>query len=110
MDAHQGYGGVGDGCFVIGAIGAVGGANLPESRAALGHNVRNAKSTTNFNELAARDYDFPAGSDGAEAEENCRGVVVDRYRGLCTGETAKQFFNVGISAAPPPGFDVEFQV
>ena len=110
MHLHQQGGVLADGPFVVVGVGAVGGAHLDQAAAGLGHDVRDAKRTANFHQLAARNHHFAPGGQCAQGEQHGGGVVVHDGGGLGPGELADQVGYQVIAVAPAPVLQVVFQV
>ena len=94
----------------IARVGAVGGANLHQLRAALLQNVGNTEPPANLNRLAARNDNLLSGCDGGEAQQHGRGVVVDDQGRLGTGQLAHVSGDGRLAGASPSGVEVQLQV
>ena len=110
VDLHQQGGVLADGPRVVVGVGAVGGAHLDQAAAGLGHDVRDAKRTANFHQLAARNHHFAPGGQCAQGEQHGGGVVVHDGGGLGPGELADQVGYQVIAVAPAAVLQVVFQV
>ena len=75
-----------DGAFVVGDAGAVGGADFAKGGAAFGHDLGDAETVADFNQLAAGDDDFAAFGERGQDEQNGRGAIVDDDGGFGPGQ------------------------
>ena len=110
MHAQDDRRAIGDRGGVVGDAGPVGGADLAQDRAGLGHDVRDTKTAADLHQLTARDDDFTAGGQRRQREERRRGVVVHDHRGLGAGQAAEE--SLGVRVPPSPGScgEVVFEV
>ena len=83
-----------DGELVIGDARSVGGADFAENGAALGHDVGNAESVADFDQLATRDDYFGALGESVENEKNGSGIVVDDDGRFRSGPLQGQSVNI----------------
>jgi len=75
-------------------VGAVGGADLDELGAALGHYLGNPEASADLDELAARDQNLFPLSDRVERQDHCRSAVVDDECVLRAGQLFQQSYTV----------------
>ena len=111
--AQDRAGAVADGVGVVGAAGAVGGADLDERRAGLRDHVGHAEAAADLDELAARDHDLAARAGERRGGEQHRGgAVVDGERRLGAGQLGEQRLDVVMArtAAPARGVPLERRV
>src|SRR5277367_3922317 len=83
MHAEQEPRALGDGFFVIGDAGAVGGAYLTQSSVRFLHHVGDAERAADFDEFAAGNDDFSVFGQRVERQQNSSRVVVDDDGGCC---------------------------
>jgi len=109
VDLEQHRGAVGDGLGVVIKAGAVGGANLDQAGAAQLHHVGEPERPPDLHQFAAGDDNLAAPGQGAEAEQEAGGVVVDNdCRVAQQGEEARP--QAGGALAPVPGRKVVLEV
>src|SRR3954453_530882 len=71
-----------DRIVVVGEAGPVRGPDLGQDPSRLGQDLRHPKRPTDLDQLSARDHDPATASVRRQSQQNRRGVVVDRDRGL----------------------------
>ena len=69
-------------------MGAVGGADLDQSRARAGHDFRHAKGAADLDQLAARHDHLSTARKSVQDQKHCGGIVVDDCRVLRAGQIA----------------------
>ncbi len=95
-----------EGGFVIVQMGAVGSANFNQLCPGLFHDIRNAESAANLDQLGAGDENFLASCQGGERQQNGCGVVVDHQCSLSTCNSCEQCFDVSLTLATHTSFEV----
>ena len=90
MHAQEQAGAIGDGALVIAQARSIGSADFAEQRAAFGHDIGNAETIADFDQLAARDDDFGALGERIEDQKHRGGVVVDDDGGFGANQFGEQ--------------------
>ena len=92
-----GVGVLGQGLLVVAQVGAVGGPDLDQPRAALGHHVRHPEAAADLHELAPGHDDRGALGQGREGQEHGAGAVVHHEAGLGPGHLGDQRVEVRLA-------------
>src|SRR4030095_1394050 len=95
--------------LVIGQPRAVGRADLPESRPALCHDIRDTERAANLDQLTPGDDDIATRSQGVHREEYGRGIVVDGECCLVREEKREPSLDVRGPGTSLPGIEVVLQ-
>ena len=90
-------------------VRAVGGPDLHELGAALGHDVGHSKAAPDLHQFPARDDGRSAVRQRVERQHEGRGPVVDDESVFCPGELAEERRAVHVPRAAFPGADVVFE-
>ena len=109
VDLHQRAGMLTDGGGIVRGAGLVGRADLAQRRAAGGHDLRHTKAAADLDQLAARNDDLAAGGQRREEQQHGGGVVVDDQSAFRTGQSAEEFFDMGIARAASAAFHIVFK-
>src|SRR5271166_322259 len=88
---------------VIPRMSPIGGPDLADYRAALGHHVGKSKRSANLDHLAPRYYYFASLGQRVEREHYSRGVVVDDGGSLGAGQRANLVLDDRIAVAARAG-------
>ena len=96
--------------LVVGEPGAIRRADIDESSARLGHDLRNPEASADLHRLAARDHHVAASPERREHEQHRRGTVVHDERGLGTARSRQEARRVGVTRASASGREVELEV
>ncbi len=107
---EQQRGAVADRVLVIRRMGAVGGADFSQYRAAFGHDFGYAKGAADFDQLAARDDDFLAFGEGVQAQQDCGGIVVDHGSRFGAGQFHQQFHQRFFAPPAPARREIVFEI
>ena len=99
-----------DRAFVIARMGAIGGADFAQTRAAARHHIGQSKRTADFDQLAARHDHFASFGDRGQREQHRGGIVVDDGGGLGAGERAQLALDQRVAIAPAAAFQIEFEI
>ena len=110
MDPHQADGTIGDGVFIIGNIGTIGGTDFNQLSPALTHDVGDTETITDLDSLPARDNDLFSFSQGGETEEDGGGIIVDDEGSFGAGQSTNQRFNKSLTRAAFAAFNFEFYI
>jgi len=110
MHAEEEAGVIGDGALVVAQAGAIGGADFAEDRAAFGHDVWNAETVANFDQLAAGDDDFGGFRKSIEDEKYGGGVVVDNDGGFGADHFREKAASVNVAFAAFTACRVVFEI
>ena len=95
---------------IVAQAGLVGGPDLDQARAALLDHLRNAKAAADFDQFAARNHHFAVRGQGRQRQQHGGGAIIDRQRGLRSGQRAKQGFDAGRAPPAQAGFKREFEI
>ena len=106
VDAQNQCRPVADRSGIVGHARLVRRAHFAQHRARLRHDVGDAEPATDFDQLASRDHDLPAGCERGQNEHGGRGVVVHDDGGFRAGEAAEQRFGVDVAPASLAAGDV----
>ena len=96
--------------FVVGEARAVGGADLDQPTARLGHDLRHAEAAADLDQLAPRHHDVPAACERGERQQHRRGVVVHDQPRLGPARAREQRAGVSVPRPAPAGRQIELQV
>ena len=110
VDFEQQRGFFVDGVFVIRRMGAIGRADFAQNRAALGHDLGNAKGAADLDQLAARDDHFFAFGQRVQPEQHRGGIVIDHRGGFGAGKLDQQLFQRLFALAAFAGGEIVFQI
>ena len=73
------------------------------------HNVGNAEGASNFDQLAARDWNFLTIRQRIKDEHHGSSIVVHDGGRFTAGEAAKAFLDDGVAVAAATGLQIEFK-
>ncbi|MNH14719.1 hypothetical protein D3C79_743160 [compost metagenome] len=110
MHPHQQAAAWADGGLVVAGVGAVGGADLTQFHPRAGHDVGDAESAADLDQLASGDDAFLARPQAVERQQYGRGVVVDHGDGFGAGQLADQALDQVVTVAALACGEVEFKV
>ena len=99
-----------NGVFVVGDSRAIGSANFTKPRATLLHDFGDAKTITDFDQLAARNDHFTSASQSRQREENRGGAIIDGDGGFSISQTLEQAREMYVAFAAGAGREGVFQV
>ncbi len=99
MHCKYGFGVLVDRIPVIFQVRSVGGADLSQKGAALGHDVRNTKTSADFNQFTSRNNGFSIAAKCIENQQNGSRIVVDNKRRFRSRDAADKFFCNIVAAA-----------
>jgi hypothetical protein len=101
VNLHQRPGVLPDGPLIVAQVGLVGGAHLPQQRAAALHDIRHPEGSADLHQLAPGRGHLAACGHGREDQQHRRRVVVDHHGALRPGEPAQQLLHMGIAQPAP---------
>ena len=90
-------------------MGAVGGTDLAQAGAGLGHQLGDAEGAADLDEFAAGHDRLAAGREGVDDEQHRGGVVVHHRAVLGPRHLAQEFADVIVALAAAAGVEVVFQ-
>ncbi len=96
--------------LVVGESRAVRGADLDESGARFGEDLRHPETTTDLDQFAARHDDLTATRERSEHEQHGRRIVVHDDSGFGPDCECEEVSGVVVTRAPTPGVHVVFEV
>ena len=99
-----------DGSAEIGGMGAIGSADFDQACTGARHDIGDAESTADLDQLTARHYDFFLSREGVQSQEHCGGIVVDHRRRFGAGQATDPLFNVHVTIAASATGQVVFQI
>ena len=110
MDLEQQRGLGSDRFGIIMQMGAVGGADLAQARAAFAHHVGDPEGAADLDQLAARNDHLAPLGQRVERQQHGGRVVVDDRRRLGAGQRAQVVLDHPIAVAARAPFEVVFEV
>src|SRR5205085_4473784 len=90
--------------------GDVGGADFAQLGTAGGHDIRDAKTAADLDELPARDDRFALAAEGAQHDDGGGGVVVDDGRALGPGKLGDPVADRVLARGALAGLQIHFEV
>ena len=100
---------LGDRALVVAAVRLVGRPDLDERSAREREDLRETKAPADLDQLAARHDDLAAGGQLAQHQQHGGGIVVDRGRGLGTGQAAEPRRDVIVALAACAAIQIVFE-
>ena len=107
---HERSGAGRDCAGVVLQVRAVGGSNFPQLASGARHDVGNAKSAADLDQLAAGDGDFLSGRQRVERKVHGGGIVVHDERGFRPGQLRQPALDVVIALSALSTVKVELEV
>ncbi len=96
--------------LVVGETGAVGGADLDQPSARLGHHVGDAEAAADLDELTSRHGHVTVPCERRQHEQHRSRTVVHHVRGLGTAGASEESSGVHRTRPPLAGGEVELEV
>ena len=110
MDFHDRRSALADRLLVVAGMRAIGRADFFQLAAGARHDIGNAESAADLDQLAARYDDFFFRRERIQDEIDRGGVIVDDERGFCAGQSLQPGFNMAVTFAARAAAKIEFEI
>src|SRR6266850_1465558 len=110
MDPEQQSRVLSNGLLVVLDPGAVGGADLAEKRAALGHDFGDSKRASDFDLLTTGCNDFSTFTQRVQDQQDSGGIVVHNSRCFAADQLLKRLLEMNVSLSACAAVKVELEI